>query len=109
MPMINLIQPGARIAPFAVTDADLTIGDVTIDYAAEQQDAAVEIVVRHDAGRFVRDGDNGAIVAIVRIPARRYTEQPGDIDPMTGEPTVVRAAEPLDTNAVSVELWPFAG
>ena len=46
---------------------------------------------------------------LVRIPARRYTEQPGDIDPMTGEPTVVRVAEPLDANAVSVELWPFAG
>lgn len=109
MPMTTLIQPGALIAPATIAADRLIIGDVTIDYAAEQQDAAVEIIVRHNAGKFMRDGDQGAIVAIVRIPARRYTEQPGDIDPMTGEPTVVRVAEPLDSNAVSVELWPFAG
>ncbi len=109
MPMTTLIQPGALIAPATIAADRLTIGDVTIDYAAEQQDAAAEIVVRHSAGKFVRDGDQGAIVAIVRIPARRYTERPGDIDPMTGEPTVARVSEPLDANAVSVELWPFAG
>jgi hypothetical protein len=107
--MITVIQPGAPVAPVAIAADHLTIGDVTIDFAAEQQDAAAEIVIRHHAGAFVRGGAAGAIVAIVRIPARRYTEQLGDANPMTGEPTTTRVAEPIDPNAVSVELWPFAG
>ena len=109
MPMITMIQPGARVAPFAVTDAALTIGDVVVAFADEQQDTAVEIIVRHHEGAFVRDGDHGAIVAIVRIPARQYVETEGGTDPMSGEPASAREALPLDTNAVTIELWPFAG
>jgi hypothetical protein len=107
--MTTLVQPGAPIAPVSIAADRLSIGDITVDFAAEQQDTAAEIVIRHHAGAFVRGGDHGAIVAIVRIPARRYTEQPGDADPITGAPTTTRVAEPLDPNAVSVELWPFAG
>jgi hypothetical protein len=107
--MTTLVQPGAPIAPVAIAAYRITIGDITVDFASEQQDTAAEIVIRHHAGAFVRGGDQGAIVAIVRIPARRYTEQPGDSDPITGAPTTIRVAEPLDPNTVSVELWPFAG
>jgi hypothetical protein len=109
MPMTTLVQPGAPIAPVAIAANRLTVGDITVDFAAEQQDTAAEIVIHHHAGAFVRGGDQGAIVAIVRIPARRYTEQQGDADPITGAPTTTRVAEPLNPNAVSVELWPFAG
>ena len=107
MPMITLIQPGARVAPFAVSDDALTIGGVTVRFAEAQQDTAAEIAVRHDATGFRLDGD-GAIVAIVRIPARQYVEAPAE-DTMSGEPATTREALPLDPNAVSVELWPFAG
>jgi len=107
--MTILVQPGAPIAPVAISSDRLSIGDITVDFAAEQQDTAAEIIIRNHAGAFVRGGDEGAIVAIVRIPARRYTEQPGDTDPISGAPTTTRIAEPLDPNAVSVELWPFAG
>jgi len=107
--MTILVQPGAPIAPVAISSDRLSIGDITVDFAAEQQDTAAEIIIHHHAGAFVRGGDQGAIVAIVRIPARRYTEQPGDADPISGAPTTTRVAEPLDPNAVSVELWPFAG
>jgi hypothetical protein len=107
--MTTLIQPGAPIAPVSIAADRLTIGDITVAFAAEQQDTAAEIVIRHHAGAFVRGGGQGAIVAVVRIPARRYTEQPGGADQMTGEPTTTRVADPLDPNAVSIELWPFAG
>ena len=109
MPMITMIQPGARVAPFAVTDAALTIGDVVVTFADEQQDTSAEVVIRHSAAGFVVGGDDGAIVAVVRIPARQYVETEGGTDPMSGEPASAREALPLDTNAVTIELWPFAG
>ena len=109
MPMITIIQPGARVAPFTVTDAALTIGDVVVAFADEQQDTSAEVVIRHSAAGFTVGSDDGAIVAVVRIPARQYVETEGGTDPMSGEPTVARVSEPLDANAVSVELWPFAG
>ncbi|BBD77254.1 hypothetical protein [Hydrogenophilus thermoluteolus] len=109
MPQITMIQPGAPVAPIAISADRLTVGDITIDYAVEQQDEAVEIAIRHSAGAFTRDGADGAFVAIVRIPPRQYTEQPGETDPMTGAPRIERVALPLDPSAVSVELWPFAG
>lgn len=109
MPMIHLIQPGARVAPFAVTDAALTIGDVVVTFADEQQDTSAEVVIRHRAAGFAVGGDDGAIVAIVRIPARQYVETEGGTDPISGAPAVTREALPLDTNAVTIELWPFAG
>jgi hypothetical protein len=107
--MITLIQPGAPIAPISIAADSLAIGDITVNFAAEQKDTSSVIVIRHYAGAFVRGGDQGAIVAVVCIPARRYTEQPGDIDPITGEPITIQVAEPFDPNTVSVELWPFTG
>jgi len=61
MPMITMIQPGARVAPFAVTDAALTIGDVVVTFADEQQDTSAEVVIRHSAAGFAVGGDDGAI------------------------------------------------
>ncbi len=109
MPMMSMIQPGAPVAPVTIGAAAIQVGDITIDYAAEQRDEATQIVIRHYQGAFVRDGEEGAIVAIVRIPPRQYSEQPGEADPMTGEPGVERVAQPLDVNAVSIELWPYIG
>ncbi len=109
MPMMHMIQPGAPVAPVTLAADRLTVGDITIDYAAEQRDDAAQIVIRHHQGAFARDGEEGAIVAIVRIPPRQYSEQPGEADPMTGDPGVERVAQPLDVNAVSLELWPFIG
>jgi hypothetical protein len=93
--MMHMIQPGAPVAPVTIAADRLTVGEITIDYAAEQRDDAVQIVIRHHQGAFSRDSEEGAIVAIVRIPPRQYSEQP--------------VAQPLDTNAVSIELWPFVG
>lgn len=109
MPMITMIQPGARVAPFAVDDARLVIGEAEVAFADAQDDTATEVVIRHADGRFVIGGDDGAIVAIVRIPARQYVETEGGADPMSGEPASTSEALPLDTNAVTIELWPFAG
>lgn len=109
MPMIHLTQPGARVAPFAVTDAALTIGDVVVTFADEQQDTSAEVVIRYSAAGFAVGSDDGAIVAVVRIPARQYVETEGGADLVSGEPVSTREALPLDTNAVTIELWPFVG
>ena len=61
MPMITMIQPGARVAPFAVTDAALTIGDVAVTFADEQQDTSAEVVIRHSAAGFAVGSDGGAV------------------------------------------------
>lgn len=108
MPFVTMIQPGAPVAPISIQPDRLTVGDLTVDFAAAQEDAAVEVVIRKSASGFALDGD-GAIVAIVRIPAKAYVEQDtGEADPITGQPRIERVAQPLDLNAVSVELWPYA-
>lgn len=108
MPMIRLIEPTQPVAPFAIDEDRLTIGDITITFAEHQRDEAVTIEIRKTTDGFSVGGD-GAYVATVRIPPRRTHEEPGeDVDPMTGQPSVRTITEPLDTGAVEIILWPYA-
>lgn len=107
MPIIKLIAPSQPVAAFAVDDATVTVSGVTVDCAAEQQDAAVSIEIRDNAGTAERGGD-GAYLATLHIPAREYADQPGEPDHETGEPSIERAALPLDPNAIIITLWPTA-
>lgn len=107
MPMITLKSPGQRVTAFSVDGANVTIAGVQIDCAAEQRDEAVTIEVRGDSSGAHIGGD-GPYLATITIPARQYTEQPGAVDPMTGEPTIERVPLPLDPDAVEIILWPVA-
>lgn len=106
MPMITLQSPGQRVAAFAIDGARITVDGLTIDGAAEQRDEAVTLEVRRGPdGRPMLGGD-GTYIATLRIPARQYAEQPGEADPMTGEPAILRVPQPLDPDAVELILWP---
>jgi hypothetical protein len=105
---INLKQDGQPVADFSVSGANVTIAGVAIDCAARQQDIAVTVEVRQNLGG-PSEGGNGAYLAQIEIPARRY--ETNTTIPAEGEdeqPTEVSEPLPLDPNAVVVTLWPTA-
>ncbi len=105
MPQINLKQPGQPVADFSVSGGNVTVAGVTIDCEARQLDTAVTVEVRANKTG-PSEGGNGAYLAQIEIPARRYTDVEGkDKD---GKPEVTQAPVPLDPNAISITLWPTA-
>ena len=103
MPQINLKQPGQPVADFSVNGSFVTVAGVTIDCAARQLDSSVTVEIRSSASGIHEAGD-GAYLAQIEIPARRYTEveEIGEDE----KPTILREAVALDPNAVSITLWP---
>lgn len=105
MPQINLKQPGQPVADFSVSGGNVTVAGVTIDCEARQLDTAVTVEVRANKTG-PSEGGNGAYLAQIDIPARRYTDVEGkDKD---GKPEITQAPVPLDPNAISITLWPTA-
>lgn len=105
MPQINLKQPGQPVADFSVSGGNVTVAGVTIDCEARQLDTAVTVEVRANKTG-PSEGGNGAYLAQIEIPARRYTDVEGkDKD---GKPEITQAPVPLDPNAISITLWPTA-
>lgn len=105
MPQIHLKQPGQPVADFAFSGASVTVAGVTIDCAARQTDVADTIEIRaNETG--ASEGGNGAYLAQIDIPARRYIDAEG-VD-ANGDPVVLQEPVALDPNAVSVTLWPTA-
>ncbi len=105
MPQINLKQPGQPVADFSVSGGSVTVAGVTIDCEARQLDTAVTVEVRANKTG-PSEGGNGAYLAQIDIPARRYTDVEGkDKD---GKPEITQAPVPLDPNATSITLWPTA-
>jgi len=108
---INLIHPGQPVADFAISGSTVTVGGYEIDCAARQQDVAIIIEIRRLDG-VVYEGDQGAYLAQIEIPARRYTEpeqeSKGESDGESGDEqsAVAPTPESLDTNAVVITLWP---
>lgn len=103
MPQIHLKQPGQAVADFAVNGAIVTVAGVEVDCAARQLDTSVAIEVRANSG-IASEGGNGAYLAQILIPARRYQDV-SSVD-AEGKDVVLREAIALDPNAVSVTLWP---
>lgn len=100
MPQIHLKQPGLPVADFAVYGTVVTVAGVAIDCAARQQDGAVVVEIRlSDLGP--SEGGDGAYLAQIAIPARRFDE-------IETEDGVQRLPQPLDPNAVEITLWPAA-
>lgn len=105
MPQIILKQPGQPVADFSVSGCDVTVAGVAIDCAERQQDAAVVVEIRQNAGG-ASEGGNGAYLAQIEIPARLYMDVEGkDKD---GKPEITQAPVPLDPNAIVITLWPTA-
>lgn len=105
MPQINLKQPGQPVADFSVSGSSVTVAGVTIDCEARQLDTAVTVEIRANKTGPGESG-NGAYLAQIEIPARRYVDVEGkDKD---GKPEITQAPVPLDPNAISITLWPTA-
>lgn len=105
MPQINLKQPGQPVADFSVSGGNVTVAGVTIDCEARQLDTAVTVEIRANKTG-PGEGGNGAYLAQIEIPARRYVDVEGkDKD---GKPEITQAPVPLDPNAISITLWPTA-
>lgn len=100
---ITLKQPGQPVADFSVRGAVIDVAGVVVDTAARQEDIAVMIEIRNNGGTPAEGGD-GAYMAQIEIPARRYVEH--EIKEEDGSTTASRDAIPLDPNAVEVTLWP---
>lgn len=104
MPQIILKQPSQNSADFAVTGAVITVAGVVIDCEAREADASQTIEIRlHDG--VAQEGGEGALLAQIEIPARRYEDEEGPVGE-DGQPTLVRNPLPLDPNRVIVTLWP---
>lgn len=104
---INLKQDGQPVADFSVSGANVTVAGVAIDCAARQQDITVTVEVRQNLGG-PSEGGNGAYLAQIEIPARRYETNTIPAEGEDEQPTEVSEPLPLDPNAVVVTLWPTA-
>ncbi|PIQ51118.1 MAG: hypothetical protein COW02_16410 [Comamonadaceae bacterium CG12_big_fil_rev_8_21_14_0_65_59_15] len=107
MPQITLKQPGQPVADFAFSGALVTVSGVAIDCAARQSDSLVTVEIRGNKTG-ATEGGNGAYLAQIDIPAKRYITTAGP-DDAQGKPTSIQEAIPLDPNAVQVTLWPTVG
>ena len=110
---IILKSPGQAVADFSVSGAIVSVSGYQVDVAARQLDTALLIEIRRD-GEAVGEISSGAYLAQIEIPGRQWHEVESEqASPADGEepapmqaPPMERVALPLDTNAVSVTLWP---
>ena len=110
MPQITLKQPGQPVADFAVTGATVTVAGMSVDCAARQMDVAVAVEIRRSTTG-PSEGGNGAYLAQITIPARRYIpvkSASAENDSVMGQASSLQEAVPLDPNAVQITLWPTA-
>jgi len=104
MPQINMKQPGQVVSEFSVTSDVVTVAGVVIDCAARETDEAQIIEIRELDG-IPHEGGDGAFLAQVEIPARRYIEEAGPLD-ADGHPTTVTTPGAFDPNRIVLTLWP---
>lgn len=110
MPQIILKQPGQTVADFAFTGTTVTVAGVSVDCATRQLDVDVAVEIRRNPNG-PSEGGNGAYLAQIAIPARRYTLQEAvnaEAKSKEDQSIMTQVATPLDPNAVHVTLWPTA-
>lgn len=100
---IKLISDGQGVADFSIAGAVITVSGVTIDCADRQSDTIEYIEIRSNGGT-VSEGGDGAYLAQIEIPARRYETVMQPDEENTPQPIDVPIA--LDPDAVVVTLWP---
>ena len=74
---------------------------------ADRQSDVEEIIEIRNSAKGPVEGGKGAYLAVIRIPARRYHDEPGPDDDQ-GHSTVVPVADPLDPHSIEITLWPTA-
>ena len=104
MPQIILKQPGQLAADFSVNGAVITVAGVAVNCEAREEDATQTIEIRQHDG-VAQEGGEGAFLAQIEIPARRYVDEEGPLGE-DEQPTIVRSPVPFDPNRVALTLWP---
>jgi hypothetical protein len=104
--MINLKEPSQPVAMFSVEGCVVTVAGISVDCAKEQADSKTLIEIKSNNGQ-ASVGGEGAYLAVIEIPAKTYTSQTtGETDEQTGQPVSTLVADELDSNAISITLWP---
>lgn len=104
--MAQIILKGSTVADFSVFGTIVTVAGLPVDCAERQSDAEEIIEIRNSAKGPV-EGGNGAYLAVIRIPARRYHDEAGPDDEQDN-PTIVPVADHLDPHSIEITLWPTA-
>lgn len=105
---------GKHIAYTVEDEKKITFGDdeLTINLAARERDDAVTLDICIDDERGIVIGVGARArkyAAQIQIPARRYTEREDGMDEVTGEPRILRKAEPFDISLCTLTLWKIEG
>lgn len=106
MAQIHLKTPGQPIADFSVSGTDVTVAGIFVDCQARHQDIDTVVEIRDNASGPGEGGD-GAYIAQIRIPARRYVDEEISGQP-EDEQGIMRTPVPLDPNSIEITLWPRA-
>ncbi|MGK5079636.1 hypothetical protein [Janthinobacterium sp. HLX7-2] len=110
MPQIILKQPGQTVADFSFSGTIVTVAGVSVDCAKRQLDVALAVEIRSNTAG-PSEGGNGAYLAQISIPARRYLPVEAisaEHESGMGQSHSMQEPIPLDPNAVQVTLWPTA-
>ena len=118
--IIKKVDPARKsFGDYALDGTALTVGNLTVDLAAEEKDQWVLILFCQCNGmvhRGLMDMPGCRYVAEASIPPRRYETVEVDGPPEgwdgDGEPPEThqeRVAVPLDVNAVVLKAWPVEG
>jgi hypothetical protein len=109
-PKIVELQPKPHV-PWGFDETLLKVGAgediVEIDLAERQGDSEAVIDICRCASGLM-EGACGSYVLSVEIPPRRYREETGDTQDMSGSEEVtgtIFVPEPLDMASVTIRLW----
>lgn len=102
---VTLKQPNQPVADFSISGTVVTVSGVSIDTSARQDDVLVTVEIRANVDGPSEGGD-GAYLAQIDIPARRYITQHVPSENTDEEATETREPAEFDPNAVMVTLWP---
>lgn len=78
MPQIILKQSGQNSADFSTNGAVITVAGVVVNCEAREEDVTQTIEIRQHEG-VAQEGGEGAFLAQIEIPARRYVDEEGPL------------------------------
>lgn len=78
MPQIILKQSGQNSADFSTNGAVITVAGVVVNCEAREEDVTQTIEIRQHEG-VAQEGGEGALLAQIEIPARRYVDEEGPL------------------------------
>ena len=104
---ITEMQSGPH-ALYSLAGTILSVGDISIDLFAEQDDTQRIIDICADKNGALTRGIGEAYVVNVLIPPAHYVDVPTGENDEDGRPVYIPEKQPLDTDRVELLLWRYA-